>query len=409
MSVSALPYMQSTAPDTPAVTQQAQGGSTQSAQAQMTPQQQAVFQQIVQQLVNQSKGGLSPAAGATQIQQALTQSGQFTPQQIQGVVQAWNTDNVPAGGMLTDQGGGNTNAELASWPAELASGLGQANAQATSAAATNAASPTNNANPAAAAANPLQSVTPATIQGQFPGGIPSYMASGVGNVNQVSPTTVNPQMSIAATEAYLQPQFQQQNQALTANLANAGIVGGTTAQAVGQLGQQQQTTLQNDIQPFLQAGALANQSTNLAGQQSNQSAALQGGEYNATQQNQQQQFNIQNLLQTGQIDAATANQMMQYVMGLQNQDWLAQLGAQTNLATTAEGATTSAFNPVYQQPSGTNLSGLGSAFASNNTGQAAAPAAAPTNIYNYAAPAPTGAATTPLQPGDAGTTSGYGQ
>jgi hypothetical protein len=303
------------------------------------------------------------------------------------VLQAWASSNNPAGGTLTDKGGGNTAAEMQSWPAELMSGLNQANAASNSAASTNAASTTNSANPAAAAANPAQSITPATIQSQFPNGIPSYTASGVGNVPSVSASDVmaqqiNPGMSIAATENYLNPQFQQQDQALTAQLANAGIVGGTSAQAQAQLGQQQQTTLQNDIQPFLQQGALANQSTNLAAQQSNQgagltasqanqNASLTGGEFNANAQNQNAQFNIQNLLNTGQIDAATANQMTQYVMGLQNQDWLAQLGAQTNLATTAEGATTSAFNPVYSQPSSTNASGLGSlasAFTSNNTG-----------------------------------------
>ena len=350
----------------------------------------------------------------------MTQSGLFSPAQIQSVLQAWASSNNPAGGTLTDKGGGNTAAEMQSWPAELMSGLNQANAASNSAASTNAASTTNSANPAAAAANPAQSITPATIQSQFPNGIPSYTASGVGSVpsvsasdvmgtggigyNNVNAATVNPGMSIAATENYLNPQFQQQDQALTANLANAGIVGGTSAQAQAQLGQQQQTTLQNDIQPFLQQGALANQSSinnaqatnqnaaintgeftagqNLAAQQSNQAAgltasqanqnaALTGGEFNANAQNQNAQFNIQNLLNTGQIDAATANQMTQYVMGLQNQDWLAQLGAQTNLATTAEGATTSAFNPVYSQPSSTNASGLGSlasAFTSNNTG-----------------------------------------
>ena len=262
------------------------------------------------------------------------------------------------------------------------------NAQTGMASATPNAATTN-------AAAPPQTITPATIQGQFPGGIPQATASGVGGIpaisaqqvmgSNVNPTSIDPNMSIAATEAYLQPQFQQQQSALTANLANAGIVGGTAPQAAAQLGQQQQTTLQNDIQPFLQAGALANQSTNLAGQQSNQNnafnvgvanqganlsaqnanqnAALQGGEFNSTAQNQAQQFNIQNLLQTGQIDAATANNMMQFIMGTQNQDWLAQLGAQTSTTTNSQNNQTAAYQPVYQQPATSSGTGaLTSAF-----------------------------------------------
>jgi len=358
---------------------------------------QAAVAAAVQQAIAQSGGSTNYANFDQLIVQNLQQAG-FTPQQIQAVM-AGEQAAGPTSGVMQNAGGGNTAGEMAAWTGNInaalnAAGVGQN--QTPNAATTNAASPTNNANPIAAMQAPNQSVTPATIQGQFPGGLPSYTPSGVANQpsvtaqqimgTSVNPTTIDPNMSIAATEAYLQPQFQQQDAALTANLANAGIVGGTAPQAQAQLGQQQQTTLQNDIQPFLQAGALANQSTNLQGQLANQSNAfnvatanqganlnaqqfnvntgLQGSEYNATAQNQAQQFNIQNLLQTGQIDAATANQMMQYVMGMQNQDWLAQLGAQTNLATTAEGGQNAAFNPTYQQPPQINLGGFGTAVGS---------------------------------------------
>ena len=305
-------------------------------------------------------------------------------------------------------------------------------------------------------------MTPATIAQQFPNGIPQLNPQQVTGIPQVSapdlgalpnvsagqvsgrqiaanqiadPNSIiggmggasaySPENSVAAISGYMQPQFEEQQRALTANLANAGIVGGTAPKASADLGRQQQTTLQNDIQPYIlqrlqmqqaattqdsanslqtqeanqganltaaqlnQGNALQaqgmNQNANLTAQQTNlsaaeqqmlarlqaqmqaqqlnQGAAMQTGQFNVGQANTAMAQNIQNLLNTGQIDAATYNQMLSQISGMQNQDWLAQLGAQTNVATAGMGAQVNAFNPNYQQPSGGGFSGLASAFA----------------------------------------------
>lgn len=225
--------------------------------------------------------------------------------------------------------------------------------------------------------------SPSTISSQFPNGIPQINPQQVTGVQSVNAQQISPWQAVNATEAYLNPQFQQQDQALAAELASAGIVGGTSGQAQAQLGQQQQTTLQNNIQPYLQTAATSNQSANLAAQEANQGTNLAGQEFNAGQGNTAQSQNISNLLQTAGTDASTYNAMQQYIMGLQNQDYLANLGAQTNLATTAEGATTSAFNPVYQQPSTINLSGIGSAFAPSNYNSSVTPSPTTNQTTNY--------------------------
>ena len=335
---------------------------------------QAQLQAVVQQVLGGFQMGQNTGNLQGQLQAALSSAG-ASPDQIQALqndqlpsspagIGAWNSGAPPVQTWVQQV----MNAENAA--------PGGANAPNTQGSGTGmgGSTGTGNGTPGAPQFNP------ATIASQFPNGLPQETASGIGgvpsiNAQSVNPTTIDPNMSIAATEAYLQPQFAQQQSALTANLANAGIVGGTAPQAAAQLGQQQQTTLQNNIQPFLQAGALANQSTNLAGQeanqganltaqQANQNATMQGSEFNASAANQAQQFNIQNLLQTGQIDAATYNAMMSQIMGYQNQDWQAQLGAQANQTANNQNGTNNAFNPVYQQPSGTNLSGVGAAAGS---------------------------------------------
>lgn len=263
----------------------------------------------------------------------------------------------------------------------------------------------------------------------------------IANVPQVSPQSImapqsivgamggpgaySPAASVAGISNYLQPQFQQQDNALQEALASSGIVGGTTGKAMADLGSQQQTTLMNDIQPYilsrqqmqqqatgqdvsnqmttniqnvannlqaqgmnqataqqtaiqqaanaLQASGMnaqlayqvasQNAQMGMQGQLANQNAALQGSEFNANNINAGQQFDISNLLKSGMNDQATYNQFLQYVMGLQNQDWLAQLGATSNIAGAGLGAQANAFQPVYQQPGQVNLGGIASAFA----------------------------------------------
>lgn len=332
---------------------------TAGAAAGLTPDQ---LQQIVTQVLGGFKMGDNTGNLQGQLQSALSSAG-ASPAQIT----ALQNDQLPTS--TAGIGAWNSGAPpVQTWVQQV---MNAENAAPGGADAPNV----NNGGGAGSGGNAFQ---PASIASQFPNGLPQATASGVGgvpsvNAQQITGSQIDPNMSIAATQAYLLPQFQQQQSALSANLANAGIVGGTAPQASAQLGQQQQTTLQNDIQPFLQAGALANQGNNLAVQQSNQGAnlnaqttnagnTLQGGEFNATAQNQAQQFNIQNLLQTGQIDAATYNAMMSQIMGYQNQDWLAQLGAQTSTTTNNTNNNVNAFNPIYQQPPQSNVSGIASAF-----------------------------------------------
>lgn len=269
-------------------------------------------------------------------------------------------------------------------------------------------------------------------------GIPKVSSQQVTNPQSIvsqmgGAQTYSPDAAISAAQNYLQPQFQQQDNALTEALANAGIVGGSTGKALSDLGSQQQTTLANQIQPYIlqnrqlqqsattqdnansiqtsianqvadlqaqgmdQATALQTATTNAANQLqaqgynstmayqlasqnaqlsqqaqlANQSTALQGGEFNASNQNAGQQFNISNLLNTANTDTNSYNQFLQYLAGLQNQDWMSQLGATTSAATAGLGATTNAFQPVYSQPSATNVGGLASAFAPQGGGAAA--------------------------------------
>lgn len=143
-----------------------------------------------------------------------------------------------------------------------------------------------------------------------------------------------------AIESGLAPQFAQQQGALTAALANAGIVGGTAPAAASALGTQQQQTLQAAIQPLIAQYA----GMGLQGALANQGAQQQVGE-----------FNIGNLIQNAMSNSGTYNQMAQYLAGLQNNDWLAQLQAETGLSQGAAGAQTGAFEPVYTQPQPINF------------------------------------------------------
>lgn len=180
----------------------------------------------------------------------------------------------------------------------------------------------------------------------------------------------------AVTQA-LMPQFQQQQGALTAQLANAGIVGGPSGAASSALSGQQQQTLQAAIQPLIQQYA----SLGLQGALANQGAALQGSQFNAQQQNALNEYNASNLINTSLANAGSYNNMAQYLAGLQNNDWLAQLQAQTGLQEATAGGTAQAFQPIYTNPSPTNLSGLGSFASQPNT--SATPSTPPSTSAAY--------------------------
>lgn len=199
---------------------------------------------------------------------------------------------------------------------------------------------------------PAPTLNPSTIQGQFPTGIPQLTAP------QIMGTALDPQQAVSAMQAYMLPQFQQQQQGLLEALASAGIVGGATGKALQDLGSGQQSQLMSDIQPYVLG---------------NQQLGQQAQEYNAGSLTGSQQFNINNLLNTAGTDANTYNNFLQFLLGGQNNDWLAQLGAVSNLNAAGAGASTAAFQPVFQQPQPFNLGGVASMFST--------PTSADTGMY----------------------------
>lgn len=231
-------------------------------------------------------------------------------------------------------------------------------------------------------APPSYNLAPSTISSQFPNGIPQVNASQISGVPSVydqmgGASAYSPQTAINATEAYLQPQFQQQDNALNQSLANAGIVGGTSAKAFGDLGSQQQTTMQNTIQPYLTQEQQAKQ----AAMTGDQSAYLNASGTNVNSQNQANQYNASNQLNTAAQDSASYNAMAQYLAGLQSGNWQSQLGAQTSIAETNATNQTSAFQPNYQQPPAVNVGGLTNAFTMPTTNAATGSSGGGTTNY----------------------------
>ncbi len=105
-----------------------------------------------------------------------------------------------------------------------------------------------------------------------------------------------------------------------------------------------------------------NASNDLTAQGANQNAAMQGGQFNATSQNQNQQFDIANMIKAGMFDTSNSQQMQQFLAQLQQQDYLTKLGLQGNIIGQGQQGATNAFQPVFQQPSPVNYSGLAGAF-----------------------------------------------
>lgn len=328
--------------------------------------------------------------------------------------------------------------------------------------------------------------------------------------------SLDPGALTSAVRADMQPEFARENRALTESLANAGIVGGSTSGAVGDLAQQQERTLAAQMAPFEQtatgqrlagatsdasndlsasgqnaaqqaaarqfqlgtdrstlsadqqralAAAQGNQNAGLSAQQTaeqlkygtgtsdasralaaaqgnqgtqadlskfnvssltgitqadlqrmmqadttnagnrlsssganagnaigvgssyaqqimdamktNQSMRQQNSQYNAGALNSGNQFNVSNLLNSAQYDTGSANQMLASILGMQNQDWLAQLGVNTQLASGAAGGTAGAYQPVFSQPAPVNFGGLAGAFGANAGGGSGGGYAAP--------------------------------
>jgi hypothetical protein len=145
----------------------------------------------------------------------------------------------------------------------------------------------------------------------------------------------------------LAPQFQQQQNALSEQLAAEGIVGGSTAGAEGALADNQITQTLGQIAPTILG---ANQQL------------LGASEFNAGANNQGSQFNTTNSLNAAQYDTGTGNSFLSSILGINNEDYLAQLQAQEALDAGAAGGQTGSFQPVFQQPTPTSFSGLGGAF-----------------------------------------------
>lgn len=155
-------------------------------------------------------------------------------------------------------------------------------------------------------------LTPAYMSTMFPNGLP------------MSSIDTSPDAITQAIMQSLTPQFNQQDLALNNELASAGIMGGSAVPAMAALGQQQQTTAAGDISPYI----------------------MQGKEMGIGQQ----EFDINNIIRAAMGDQSTQNEFMQFLLGGQNQDWLAQMGMAGNLAEGEAGGITSAYNPQYMTP-----------------------------------------------------------
>lgn len=190
----------------------------------------------------------------------------------------------------------------------------------------------------------------------------------------------------------MQPVFQQQQQGLTEALANAGIVGGSTTGAVGNLATQQIQQLLGALAPSqlsanqqqlaAQQFNIGNQNAATFGNQNAQNSllnevlgltvpaavqtsgqGLNAGEYNASALNAGQEFNTTNDLNAAQYDTGTANSLLTQILGMQNSNYQQQAGIQAGLQEGAAGGQTGAFQPTFSQPAPVNFSGLTSGFA----------------------------------------------
>lgn len=251
-----------------------------------------------------------------------------------------------------------------------------------------ASSYTTAANPVAQAMNP----SPQYLSQIFSAGLPQVSAAQVSGANAAPGASIDASQygSNAMTKEILNamsPVFQQQQKALTDNLANAGIVGGSTAGAVGDLANTQITQLLGQLAPIQSA---ANQQQ-LGAQEFTSGQTQQNNQFNANA-NQSAQLanqssvnganntNVTNALSAGQFDTQTYNNLLSAILGYQNEGYLQNQQDQYGLATGAAGGQQQAFTPIYQQPGqglmGDAMSMAGTYFGSQAGAGAAAAAAA---------------------------------
>lgn len=222
-----------------------------------------------------------------------------------------------------------------------------------------------------------QNLTPTYLSQLLGGTNPQSSTSTVGNIPQEQASTVDTSDMVQRVLAGLAPQFKQQNLGLTESLANAGIVGGSTGGAVTQQGLQQQAEAAGQIQPMILSALQGNQQATQGASRDNASNALNAGEYNAGAENANSQFDVSNQIKNAMFDASQGTQAGATLAGFQNQDWLAQLQAQSNLSGARAGGVAGAYQPVYQQPAQTNYGGLASAFAPTPTASSGTPFVTP--------------------------------
>lgn len=169
------------------------------------------------------------------------------------------------------------------------------------------------------------------------GAVPQPGAERVGGLPQMDPNTIDPSSVTKQILAGLSPQFAQQNHALDESLANAGIVGGSSAGAHVQQGLQQQNEATAAIAPYIMQAETQNQAAKNRGQEFNIGNTLQqrvadvssGNEMsrfnagnvlqalfgNQAAMNRGQEFNIGNLQQNKALDTAALNRAQEFNIG----------------------------------------------------------------------------------------------
>lgn len=248
------------------------------------------------------------------------------------------------------------------------------------------------------------SINPSYITSQFANGLPQVTAQGTTGAYASPGSAVTPSYSPggeninsgqygagAMTNEILNalgPTFAQQNMGLTDNLANAGIVGGSTTgalgaldqsqitQALGQLVPAQQTanTTQLGAQEFNSGQQQANNQYNTtndltaqtynsgqqqANNQYNATNALNTQQYNANAANTANGANVTNALTAAGTDSSAYNNILSQILGYQNANYEQNQQDQYGLDTGAASGQQQAFTPYYEQPGGGLLSDIG--------------------------------------------------
>jgi hypothetical protein len=223
---------------------------------------------------------------------------------------------------------------------------------------------------------PSLNLTPTYLSQMLPDGqIPQTTAVASAAPGTIDPTLSNVDLSgntfSKAILAGLAPVFNQQDFALQQSLANAGIVGGSTAGAMSQLGSQQQTQAQGDLQSSLMSllglnlnQSQGNQTASNAAKAANVGNILQNDQFNANQTNATNQFDIGNVIRGAEFQAQQGTDATDALAQFQNQDWLSQLQTQAQLASNGANNASGAFQPIFQQPAPVNFGQIGAGLGS---------------------------------------------